>query len=245
MTDLHTHILPGMDDGAKDPDSARALLERQALQGVNRIALTSHYHCASEPPEAFLERREAACAALAAVCPPGLELKRGCEVYFSPQLLDIGPERLCLEGTPVLLLELPLLQKPAFLREVLTGLRDRGIVPLIAHVERCAYVAREPVLLAEWIALGARIQVNAESLIEGRGLAMRLIKWGLADVIASDTHSVQYRPPNLRRGLDAVAKALGREKARELERNAGMLFSGRDIPKGQIHVPRKVLGIWR
>lgn len=244
MTDLHTHILPGMDDGAKDLASALGLLERQTLQGVNRIALTSHYHCERESIDSFLERREAAFAALAAVCPQGLELKRGCEVFFSPQLLSVEAERLCLEGTNVLLLELPVLQKPAFLREVLTGLTGRGIVPLIAHVERYAYVAKDPAILAEWIGHGARIQVNAESLGEGGRLPMKLVKWGLVDVIASDAHSLQHRPPNLRRGLDAVAKALGPEQARALERNAGMIFSGRDVPKRHIHVPRPVLGLW-
>lgn len=241
MTDLHTHILPGMDDGPADPEQTRLLLERQRVMGVKRVALTSHYLCDREPPEAFLARREEAFAAASAVCPAGLELKRGCEVFFSPGLLSAEPERLCLEGTNVLLLELPVLQKPAFLSEVLTGLRSRGIVPMLAHVERYAYVRRDPALLCQWRELGCLIQLNAADL---DGFALKLIKWGLADVIASDAHSLEYRPPNLRRGLDRVSKALGRDQALQLERNAAAVFAGRSIPRREHRVPRRVLGLW-
>ena len=64
MTDLHTHILPGMDDGPKSLPDAIALLERAAIQGVDCIALTSHFHCENESVEAFLARREIAFTAL-------------------------------------------------------------------------------------------------------------------------------------------------------------------------------------
>ena len=136
MTDLHTHILPGMDDGPKSLPDAMALVERAALQGVDHIALISHFSCENESVEAFLARREIAFSALRKACPKELTLKRGCEVYFSPRLLTENAEELCLEGAKVLLLELPVLQKPAFLREVLTDLVQKGITPLIAHVER-------------------------------------------------------------------------------------------------------------
>ena len=163
MTDLHTHILPGMDDGPKTLADAMALVERAAIQGVDHIALTSHFHCENESVEAYLARREIAFSALREVCPRELSLKRGCEVYFSPRLLTENVEALCLEGTKVLLLELPVLQKPAFLREVLTALSQKGITPLIAHVERYQYVAQDPRILAVWVELGALIQVNAQS----------------------------------------------------------------------------------
>ena len=243
MTDLHTHILPGMDDGPKTLPDAMALLERAALQGVDCIALTSHFSCENESVEAFLARREMAFSALREACPKELTLKRGCEVYFSPRLLTENVEDLCLEGTKVLLLELPVLQKPAFLREVLTALVQKGITPLIAHVERYQYVAQDPCILADWVELGALIQVNAQSVLDG-GLARKLIKWGLCHVVASDAHSVRHRPVNLRPALETVAKTLGSEKARELEANAADLFSGRTVNPGPYRVPKKVMGFW-
>lgn len=243
MTDLHTHILPGMDDGAKDILSARTLLEKEYLQGVRNVALTSHFHCEGESVDDFLLRRERSFTELSASVPEGMSLKLGSEVFFSPQLVSFEVERLCLEGTNVLLLELPVLRKPVFVKEVLSNLRSRGIVPMLAHVERYLYVQDDPAILMEWRKLGALIQVNARSLMD-KGSAMKLIKWGFADVIASDTHSTQHRPPDLRRGLDAVAKALGAEKAMELERNAARIFSGRDVPKRFVHMPKRIFGVW-
>ena len=239
MTDLHTHILPGMDDGPRNPEEALALLEAQRSQGVTRVALTSHYHPELEPLDRFLARREAAFAQLMALCPPGLTLKRGCEVYFTPEILSIEAEKLCLEGTSVLLLELPVLQKPAFLREVLTGLRSRGITVLLAHAERYQYVRNDPALLCAWKDLGALIQLSSGA-VRSDGLTRRLIKWGLADVLASDAHSIRHRPPDLKEGLHA----LDSETARTLQRNAGLLFSGKEIPKRRFQAPKKFLGFW-
>ena len=245
MTDLHTHILPGMDDGPKDLDTALALLEQEAEQGVHHVALTSHYHCEGEALSSFLDRREQAFAALSAAASPDMDLKRGCEVFFSPALLDIDLRALCLEGTDYLLLELPLLQRPAFANEVLFGLRARGIVPLIAHVERYLYVRRDPSVLVDWINLGALIQVNADSLTGGdAAFVRRLIRWGLVHVLASDAHSVRYRPPELRRGLEAVADRLGADRAAALDRNAALIFAGQTVPESEVHRPRKLLGLW-
>lgn len=239
MTDLHTHILPGMDDGPKESDTARRLLELQLRQGVRQIALTSHYNPEGEAPERYLCRREESFRQLQALCPPGLTLKRGSEVYYSPLLLSMDVQQLCLEGTQLLLLELPVLQKPAFLREVLAGLRDRGITVLIAHAERYRYVQRELAILAEWKELGSLIQLSSGAVLADP-MARKLVRWGLADVLASDTHSPEYRPPDLKAGLDA----LDGELSCILNQNAGLLFSGREISKRQYHVPRKVLGLW-
>ena len=243
MTDLHTHILPGMDDGPKTLPDAMALVERALLQGVDRLALTSHFHCESESVAAFLERREAVFSTLREACPKELNLKRGCEVYFSPALLTVNAEELCLEGTKVLLLELPVLQKPAFLREVLTALVQKGITPLIAHAERYQYVAQDPRILMDWVEIGALIQVNAQSVLDG-GLARKMIKWGLCHVVSSDAHSIRHRPTNLRPALDTVAKLMGPDKARELENNAAALFSGGAVLPGPIRMPKKVMGFW-
>lgn len=245
MTDLHTHILPGMDDGARDLSTALALLEQEARQNVHNVALTNHYHCEAETVDDFLGRRERAFSELRAAAPADICLKQGCEVFFSPMLTAVDAAALCLEGTNYLLLELPILQKPAFLREVLLHLRSLGLVPLIAHVERYAYVRRDPTLLADWIDLGALIQVSSGSLTGRDGAFVRkLIKWGLVHVLASDAHSVSYRPADLKPGLDAVSRSLGAEKARELERNAGLIFSGEQVPDTLVHRPRRLLGLW-
>lgn len=243
MTDLHTHILPGMDDGPQELASALALLDQQARQGIRRIALTSHYDCTSEPLAEFLSRREASFAALRAAAPAGLDLKRGCEVWFSPELLRIEASKLCLEGTPYLLLELPVLQKPAFLREVLTGLGAMGIVPLIAHAERYSYVRRDPELLRQWCALGARVQVNAGSLAgPDSSFVSKLIRSGFVHVLASDAHDPQYRPANLGRAMKTLPRRVGAAKVRELSDNADRVYRGEELPERASRVRSRIFG---
>lgn len=237
MTDLHTHILPGMDDGPKDVSAALALLEQEYAQGVRNVALTSHYHCEAEELDDFLARRELAYSELSKVAPKGMTLKRGCEVFFSPELLKMDVRKLCLEGTSVLLQELPILQKPAFLNEVLLGLSAKGVVPLIAHAERYLYVQRDPRLLTQWIDLGALIQVNAGS---DAAFTRKLLRWGLIHVMASDAHHVTHRPADLGTGLDR----LSREDAARLKNNAELLFAGQSVPAGEVRTPKKVLGFW-
>lgn len=249
MTDLHTHILPGMDDGAPDLEHALALLELERQQGVKQIALTSHFRPDRMELRDFLSRREDALGQLrSAVGTAGApELKAGCEVYYSPRLADMDLDRLCLEGTDLLLLELPTTAKPRFLTETMEELSTQGYTMLIAHAERYAYVAEEPGILGEWMEYGAWIQLNASSLIRGGAqakLCRNLLRWGLAHVISSDAHSTDRRPPNLDRGLNAARKMLGEETALRLERNARGLFCG-DIPDREYpHIPRKFLGHW-
>lgn len=237
MTDLHTHILPGMDDGPKDVPAALVLLEQEYAQGVRNVALTSHYHCEAEELDAFLARRERAYSELSEVAPKGMTLKRGCEVFFSPELLRLDVRKLCLEGTSCLLLELPILQKPAFLNEVLLALTARGIMPLIAHAERYLYVQRDPRLLTEWIDLGARIQVNAGS---DAAFVRKLLRCRLVHVMASDAHHVSHRPADLSAGLEK----LNAEDAARLKNNAELIFAGQRVPAGEVRTPKKVLGFW-
>lgn len=244
MTDLHTHILPAMDDGAKTLESARELLSMELAGGTDRVALTSHFSCEYETVESFLSRREAAFRELSRVCPDGMKLKRGCEVYYSPVLTQLDLKALCLEGTNYLLMELPLLSRPPHLELVLEELRFRDIVPVLAHVERYAYVRRDPGLTAQWIREGALIQVNARSVRDGDGLTLRLLKWGLAQVVASDAHSAAHRPPDLAAAMAVIKKRLGEAAVQSLEENARAIFDGEAVQVPEPHVPRKVLGFW-
>lgn len=248
MTDLHTHILPFMDDGAKDLDESVGLLLQQKQQGVSRIALTSHFDCETMDVNAFLERRAASCGELMAHLGPQLrdmQFKLGCEVRYSPNLQDVA-HWLCLEGTDMILLELPTSHCPAFLDRTLCSFRADGIIPLIAHVERYPYVLNNPAILYKWIANGACIQVNAGALLGGgpKKQILNMIRWGLVHVISSDTHSLQRRPPNLSKAMHVVERALGKETVRRLRQNAADLFDGEEPRIGEIHKPRSLFGLW-
>lgn len=249
MTDLHTHILPGIDDGAPDLEASLRLLEMQRQQGVRNIAMTSHFSCDDGTVEDFLERREAAWAALREKIGTAedFNIKLGSEVYFSPRLLQLDVRRLCLEGTNVLLLELPMNQRPQFLQEVLCELRDDGIIPLLAHVERYAYVGSDPTIVADWLELGAYAQVNAGSVLAGgerKRTALRLLQWELAQVVASDTHSPERRPPRLRQAMTEIERQLGLQAAERLQTHGQRLFQGMEPEKIEPHRPKRFLAWW-
>ena len=148
MTDLHTHILPGMDDGAKTPEESLQMLRMERDQGVDTVVLTPHFYRDRERPEQFLARRRASAEALrdALMALPEEEIRTmprlilGAEVAWVPNLPDM-PElsRMCMGRSKYLLLELPFSAWSDPLFRQLRELMDRtGVTPVIAHVERYA-----------------------------------------------------------------------------------------------------------
>lgn len=250
MTDLHCHILPGMDDGAPDLETAERLLEMESVQGVRNVALTSHFVCGEERVDDFLARRAEAFERLQEVVARRemeMNLKLGSEIMFSPHLINEPVYRLCLEGTDLLLLELPTDHNPPFIRDALEYFLSDGIRPIIAHVERYRYLWEDPTILAQWVEMGALAQVNGATLLrtgEQTNMAMKFIKWNLVQTIATDAHSPSRRPPILRQALRRVDETLGKEKAAWLRQNAELLFDGEEPEYRKPHKPRRFLGKW-
>lgn len=106
MTDLHCHILPGIDDGAKDVSVSLELLHKEYEDGVRNIAFTSHFNSERTTVEAFLEKRAAAYARLTKALkeePMDFRFKLGSEVYFSPKLCELDAKALCMGDTAYML----------------------------------------------------------------------------------------------------------------------------------------------
>ena len=126
MTDLHCHILPGMDDGAKDTAVSLELLRREYEDGVRNIAFTSHFNSERTTVEAFTVKRQAAFEQLTAALegqPMQFDFKLGAEVFFSPGLCELDTRALCMGDTAYLLLEFPTTHKPHFIRQTLYNLQ--------------------------------------------------------------------------------------------------------------------------
>lgn len=254
MTDLHCHLLPAIDDGAKNEAEALELLLAQYRSGVRNVALTSHFDCERDKLDVFLRRRAASFERLQREIyhhsgpPEELRLRLGAEVAFSPNLCRTQVERLCLEGTSVLLLELPGERLPMYFEETVKQLQGWGITPLIAHVERYPYILDRLWMLCDWIDWGCYVQVNGGSLLKGgrnSRLLMNLIRWNLIHVVASDAHHLISRPPNLKQAMGQVERSLGSETAQRLQQNAARLFAG-ELPKlPYVYCPRRVFGRWR
>lgn len=198
LCDLHSHVLPGMDDGCKTPEESRRVLEMSARQGVRYLAATPHFYAEQESVDSFLARREAAMKRLAAATREleGPQLCLGAEVAWYPGLLQEQQlDALCLGRSNYLLLEMPFSRwTPSVARQVRALRYEQGIVPILAHVERYPDVGR---MLDELIENGVLIQMNAEHLLQNRRDAARLLRRGMVDVLGSDCHGAEHRPPKL------------------------------------------------
>ncbi|MEG1932060.1 MAG: CpsB/CapC family capsule biosynthesis tyrosine phosphatase [Pygmaiobacter sp.] len=248
IADLHTHILPGIDDGAADVSIAQKLLELERQDGVSAIALTPHFNCERQTTAAFIAQRAASFAALCGGTPPDdVHFKLGAEVCFSPMVAELDLAALCLEGTSYLLVELPMSHYPPWVKETFYELQLSGITPLIAHVERYPYLLQNPALLYELIEAGALAQINAGSLLRAdarQKMCLRFLRWNLVHVLASDTHSPTKRPPEMRRALDYVAAALSGAAADRLCEQALCIYNGVEFTAASPHCPHKRLCFW-
>ena len=225
MIDLHTHILPGVDDGAKTAQQSIAMLQAEFAQGVNTVVLTPHYYPEREPLESFLSRRAAAWTTLQEavlalpreqlVCIPRMIL--GAEVAYVPGLhLVDGLDALCIGSTKNMLLELPFYPwDKSLIRGVYDFLGHTGVTPVLAHIERY-FACQSKKFLDEILELGLPIQVGSQGITYRLSAAFKLLKQGRAHLIASDCHDLQYRCPDLRQAMEHIQKKLGEERVEEM-----------------------------
>lgn len=212
MIDLHSHILPGFDDGVRTPEEARELARAAFADGVRAIAATPHvrddYPTRAEEMErgVALLRADLAEQGITIDVLPGGEL----DLDRLEELDDDELRRFSLAGSGrYLLVEFPYYGWPRSLEWLPSTLSSLRLVPVLAHPERNADVQRRPERLTGWVAEGGLVQVTAAS-VDGRlgrrarAGARALLERGLVHVVASDAHS-----PDLRAcGLAAAAAAI-------------------------------------
>lgn len=213
MTDLHTHILPGMDDGAKTLEESLQLLEEQGRQGVNTVALTPHFYGRRETAATFLARREAAWTQLLEATQDQAypELILGAEVAWMPDMA-LWPEleSLCYQGTKILLVELPMMPwTDSIFRELYSLEGRRGIIPMIAHLDRYFHVQKKRDI-ERLLEMGYPVQISAEALtrFSVKKLALELLA-NYDGVLISDCHNLKDRAPNMENALKIIEKKLG------------------------------------
>lgn len=210
VTDLHTHVLPGLDDGSGSPEESLQMLRLSGEQGIRLLAATPHFDPVTGELQRFLDRRARAAEALARGLEPGMpRILLGAEVRYFRGISEFDSlERLTLEGGKALLLELPPAPWPESLWQELALFRQRqGILPIIAHVDR--YLGpwgtrRIPERLAE---LPALIQANSSFFLKRTtaSLARRLLAAGRIHLLGSDCHGTDHRAPNLGPALERIA----------------------------------------
>jgi protein-tyrosine phosphatase len=193
MIDLHSHLLPGLDDGAESAEQALAALRLLAEDGVRAVVLTPHLRASdiAMKGEQAIRERDAALQALRAAAPASPELHPGFEILLDEPLppLCMGDPRYALCGSRYYLVEFRLSVVASLATRVLEDMGRAGAVPIVAHVER--YGVCSPPVITEWKSVGARIQVDATALTRptSRGrVARELIEAGLVHVLAADNH---------------------------------------------------------
>ena len=188
MIDIHSHLLPGVDDGSPSVEVSVPVLERFAVDGVTCVVLTPHLS-ASQAHKAPIEKHLAILATLRAACPAQVDLRLGWEIMLDEPNLDLRSAHLALGGSRALLVEFPRTSVPVRAANELFRLRSGGNTPVLAHPERYWGCTVEKV--AEWRDAGAVIQMDTAGLI-GKGsmasLSRALLEAGLVDLFASDNH---------------------------------------------------------
>lgn len=227
MIDIHSHLLPGVDDGSRSIEMSVPVLERFAADGVECIVLTPHL-LASEAKTAPYERHVEILAGLRAAVSRAPELRLGWEIMLDEPNADLRAPQLGLGGSRALLVEFPRTSVPARAAGELFRIRSTGSVPVLAHPERYWGCTVEKV--TEWRAAGAVIQMDTAGLV-GKGsiatISRALLEAGVVDLFASDNHGDSRSLATARAWLLEVATP---EHADLLTRtNAGRLLSNEPL----------------
>ena len=216
LTDLHTHILPGVDDGAQDLETSLQMLRMEKLSGVDRVALTPHFYPLREEFDAFVDRRQQAYETLLSAWDGETmpELKLGAEVRYSPGLTELDLRQLTIGNSDYMLLELSNTEIPVYIDSVLDIILNQGITPILAHIERCTYFHKKPEMLCSLIRRGALAQVSAKAFQRKNDIKFIFpcLFNGLAHFVASDVHT-----PQAGNGLGEIAEELDDEVVRRAE----------------------------
>lgn len=232
--DIHSHILPGIDDGARSMDEALQMLQMAVDDGIRVMAATSH---ASQIDRNRLEtsihqlRMKAQDAGLE------IALVSGSEVRLSSQLGERYREGslLTLNDTSYVLVELPFEREwSPMIHTSLYTLQLAGATPIIAHAERYPAVQSQPSVLVELTEMDVLIQVNGGSLLGEDGRASRqtaeaLVRAGMAHIVATDAHRRDKRRPLLSAALHRVATLTDDLQAMQTQINAAAVLQGRSV----------------
>src|SRR5690606_19033046 len=218
MIDMHTHILPMVDDGAKTFEEALEMLKMEFEQGFRRIVLTPHVqNRVQKVSSKELNSRFEKFQAYVGEHLPDMKLYLGAEVKYDALKTDAPYERYVFQGTKYLLMEFSV-KSPEPIVDCLYDLVAKGFKPILAHVERYDYLTIEEVKRIRQD--GSLIQVNAGAILGSDGFsikrrAMKYINEELVDLIASDTHNTKSRKPNALPALEKVAKKYNSNKLKE------------------------------
>ena len=221
MIDIHCHIVPNIDDGAKNLEDALEMAHIAYAEGIRKIVNTSHYHPSFEytkGKELFKRIKEFNETLKSNNI--DIEVFVGNELYYSEDIIDIieKKEFYTLNNSKYLLIEFPPIRFPKNLVDIIYEIKIRGYIPILAHVERYKEVQENINLIYECINEGALIQVNSSSIMgknrkEAEKTSKILLDNNMVHFIATDAHSSEKRRPIIDETYNYVADKYGEELA--------------------------------
>lgn len=216
MIDIHSHILPGLDDGSPDMETSIKMARIAISEGITKMIATPHFieddkeldrgEVIDKVKQLNLEFSERNL---------DLEIFPGEEVFLTPNIVRLYEEgkiiTLCDQNRYVLV-ELPLMSLPTYCMDIIYSFKLKGITVIIAHPERNREIARDQELLKEFIKIGALVQVNSLSLTgvfgrKAKYAAEKIVRSGMTHFIATDCHTARSRSPRIKKALNNIPQS--------------------------------------
>ena len=217
IVDIHSHILPDIDDGSRSVEESLTMLRSEAAQGIRHVVATPHFYAHQDTPEHFLAKRAAAEETLRAAMKeeaslPGLDV--GAEVHYYS---GIGNSEILSELTMghggCILIEMPQPPWTSRMYYELEEIRSRqNLTPIIAHIDRYISPFRTYGIPEKLVKLPVLVQANA-SFFFRRGtmkMALRMLERGQIHLLGSDCHDPVTRAPNLKLAVETIDRHLGK-----------------------------------
>jgi len=236
VVDIHSHILPQIDDGPKSWDVCVAMCQAAAADGITHMVATPH---ANDRYAFDREYTEGLVAQLRQLAGNTLKISLGCDFHLSYDNLQDAlahPARYTIEGTRYMLVEFSNYGIPQQIMDSLLRLGDCGLTPIITHPERNPFLRENLPRVAEWAQQGCVIQMTGSALTGAWGerthrAALWLLEHQAVHVLATDAHDMEDRPPVLSRARDAAAEICGAEIAQALvEANPQAIVNNEPLP---------------
>lgn len=236
VVDFHSHILPGIDDGSSSVEESVVMLQKEASHGIEHVIATPHFYAHRDNLSMFLENRERSEQLLreAMAKYSGLpQLSVGAEVYFFTGISESREiPSLAISSTSCIMVEMP--RPPwtdAMYRELEQLHTKRGLIPIVAHVDRYITRFRTFGISKKLAELPVFVQANAEFFLnrQTKSIALKMLRNGKIHLLGSDCHNLNSRIPNLGEAVKLISKRLGMPTIERINQYEQSILHGKEL----------------
>lgn len=231
MIDIHTHILPGIDDGSSSVEETLEMLKVMADSGIKKVVATPHYYPDTMSVEQFLENRHKSFEKIKDKIPEGIEVVLGAEVMIGFDMHKEDIPKLTIEGTDYLLVEMPYEHwDPWVFDEIFKISAKHGVNIIIAHVDRYVDIVRKDDI-SNLFKLNLKYQVNIDYLggFLRSSPAVKMLKADAVHLVGSDCHNMSTRKPELASFVKKLKSKVGEVQVNKCMDNARRMLENKDI----------------